>query len=166
MFIEVTGREQLEALIHDLRHWENAHNIQRESKQHLHRVAFEVEARLKAAVIATPSKQQNARRSRRSLRHAIARAVKSREMRSVVGGDAGIQVGPDPGSMPSGERGLPKLYEGVGEWHHPTYGHRPIVRQSPHPYFTQGTSRADNESERAGNKVIDTIADDIERGHP
>lgn len=156
----VSGELELHALINDLQQWEKRRNVLDAFDGPLHRLATVTSLKVQASVLATESKRQNASRGRRSLRRAIASAVATKSHHL---GDASMStIYVDGNKMPSGEEGLAALYEGVSDWFHPVYGHRPIVHQDPHPYFGIAIMGVERDAEQAGDKSIDKIADDLE----
>ncbi len=150
----VLGRNDLRRLIHRIEHWDSTRNILNECDGPVMTVGRIVAAKAKANVLVTPSKKQNAKRGRPSLRRAIAHSIvikKSHARDAVV-----VSIFSNPSKMPPGKKGLASLYEGVSEWHHPVYGHEPIVTQAAHPYMRdQGAQSA---MHVAGEKVLFTIA--------
>lgn len=156
----VTGEAEFDALIEDMRQWSSSRNVLNAFGDPLDTLGKVLRASVQAHVLATTSKRQDARRGRRSLRKAIARATEYNKWQH--GDIAGVTVKVDYDEMATGEKGLPKLYEGVGRWVHPVYGHEPIVSQGPHPYFGPGTNNAVRELEKVGEYGIDKIADDLE----
>lgn len=158
--IIVTGEDELDALIRDFKQWSKSRNVLNAFDKELRQMGRTMKASVQAHVLATPSKNQNARRGRRSLRKEISRAVTWGHWQH--GEAAGVIVKVDTGKMPTGERGLPKLYEGVSLWQHPVYGHKPIVMQKPHPYFGPATDSASAYLEHVGEVGVDKIADDLE----
>lgn len=156
----VTGEAEFDALIEDMRQWSSSRNVLNAFGDPLETLGKVLELSVKAHVMATASKRQDARRGRRSLRKAIARATEHNKWQH--GEIAGVTIKVDPYAMPMGDRGLPKLYEGLADWHHPVYDHQPIVSQAPHPYFGPATNNAIRELEKVGEYGIDKIADDLE----
>jgi hypothetical protein len=65
-----------------------------------------------------------------SLRRAIAASVKRRV--KVNGREVRVDVYTQPSG---GKSNLARCVEGVIPWEHPTYGHKPTVRQNPKPFF-------------------------------
>jgi len=159
-FIIVTGEAEFESLLRDLDQWSKQRNVTQAFEDPLDTVGRLLKASVQAHVLATSSKHQNARRGRRSLRKAIARATEYSKFRH--GEIAGVTVKVNPYAMGMSDRGLPKLYEGVKDWAHPVYGHTPIVKQAPHPYFGPATSNVGRMLEHAGEAAVDKIADDLE----
>lgn len=154
------GSAELEALIRDFDQWSSSKNVLNTFDGGLTAMGKVLQANVRAHVMATPSKRQTARRGRRSLRRSIASATQVSKKRN---GDAStMTVEVNPRAMPEGEGGLPTLMEGLETWHHPVFGHSPIVYQSPHPYFAPAVAGAEKEAVAVGNHGIDTIADDLE----
>lgn len=160
MAIIVTGDAELQALILDLAKWSSRKNVLNTFNVGLKPMGRAMAADVRSRVLATPSKRQNARRGRRSLRASIARATKSSTASS---GDAVIMtVQVDPEDMPMQQGGLPALYEGLEAWIHPVFGHRPPVTQPPHPYFEPATRNAESDAVDVAEHCIDIIANDLE----
>jgi hypothetical protein len=156
--IVITGQGDLRRLIFRIGHWEKQENIF-DACDHPMMVAGEqIKVRAQAAVLATPSKRQNARRGKPSLRRAIADAIEVRQEHIRNKNAAMVNVFANPSKMPHGKAGLASLYEGVSEWHHPVYGHEPVVYQSPHPFFGQATAGAHTALEVAANEALGTVA--------
>lgn len=134
---------------------------------------------IKAAVLAIPSKSDNASspaRSRRAtarfgksrakkktmakferkagLRQTIAQAVKMSV--SATGGTISVMV--DSSLLPNNQRMLPWELEGVSRWRHPVYGHDVWVTQPSHPFFFETAQRDLPAFDEAANKVIDEAA--------
>lgn len=161
--VMVLGEEELRDLARDLRKWESTIRVANTMEERLKALGERDAARVKTAIRAIPSKNQNRRRGKRSLRSAMVRATDWRYSR--FGRlDTGVSVFVSPARMPPGQGGLPALMEGERRWTHPTFGHKPNVFQAPHPYFAVATRTAERDAEAIGNHCVNVIADDIERG--
>lgn len=162
--LTVTGAGELRRLARDLRSAGDQQHINEQLKRELMRVGRKGAAAVRASVRATPSKGQSARAGRRSLRGAIANAAEAKVRNTTR---PGVIVWVNPGRMPEGERALPGLMDGQGRWHHPTFGRRSKgdwAVQRPHPYFDRAISPIEGELADAGDRVLNRIANQIERG--
>lgn len=160
--LTVTGQRELRRLASDLRSAGNQRAINDQLRRELMVVGRKGAAAVRASVRATPSKGQSARAGRRSLRAAIARATEAKVRNTTR---PGVVVWVNPGRMPSGERALPAFLDGQGRWRHPVFGNTNVWRgQRPHPYFDRAIRPIEGELADAGDKVLDRIADPIERG--
>lgn len=160
-----TGAAELRRLARDLRRaGEKKHND--ELRRRLLVVGRKGAAAVRASVRATSSKGQSGRAGRASLRGKIARATEA-TVRS-TGTRPGVKVWVNPGRMPDREQLLPAYYEGdISPWRHPTFGRRSKgqwATQRPHPYFWSALDSIAGDLSDAGQKVLDDIADPIERG--
>jgi hypothetical protein len=160
--LTATGAGELRRLASDLRAAGNQQSINAELRRELLIVGRKGAAAVRASVRATPSKGQSTGAGRRSLRAAIARATEAKVRTSVR---PGVVVWVNPGQMPSGERALPAFLDGQGRWRHPVFGNTNVWRgQRPHPYFDRAIRPIEGELADAGDRVLDRIADRIERG--
>lgn len=162
--LTATGQGELRRLARDLRSAGNQQHINEELRRRLMVLGRQGAAAVRTSVRATPSKGQSARAGRRSLRAAIASATEAKVRNSTR---PGVIIWVNPGRMPSGERSLPGLMDGQGRWQHPTFGRRSKgdwAFQLPHPYFNRAVDPIAGKLADAGDKVLDEIADMIERG--
>lgn len=167
--LTVTGQGELRRLARDLRSPAIPKEMRDELRQELLKVAREGAAEVRTAVLATPSKGQNARRGKRSLRRKIASATEAKIRTNIR---AGAIIWTNPGRMPAGEGLLPGYYEGLGRGRHPTFGiwsrtasRPPKKRAFPivsHPYFYSTLDRIGPAMQAAGDRVLDTAAKRIE----
>lgn len=153
-YVVITGQADLRRLILRIGHWERQENVLDACDDPMMVVGHLIAARTKANVLATPSKKQNAKRGKPSLRRDISKAVEVRKEHTRNA--AMVNVFVNPTKMPHGKYGLGSLYQGVSAWHHPVYGHEPIVFQAPHPYFA--TAGAHAGLEVAANRALFTVA--------
>jgi hypothetical protein len=160
MAITVTGQAELQALILKFQKWSSNKAVLSTVDSGLDQLGKAMVADVRARVMATPSRGENKRRGRRSLRASIARATESR--RQHLGESAVLTVQVDPEEMPLGQGSLASLYEGLSVWKHPVYGHEPLVKQTPHPYFGPATENAEKDAMIVAEAGIDKIADDLE----
>ncbi len=160
--LTVTGAGELRRLASDLRSAGNLQSINAELRRDLMALGREGAAAVRASVRGTPSKGQSARRGRASLRGKIAAATESKVRTTTR---PGVIVWVNPGRMPAGERALPGLLDGQGRWRHPVFGNTDVWRgQRSHPYFNRAVDPIAEKLANAGDKVLDRVANKIERG--
>jgi len=160
--LTVTGAGELRRLASDLRSAGNQQHINDKLRRRLEVVGRKGAAAVRTSVRGTPSKGQSAQRGRPSLRGKVARATESKVRNTAR---PGVIVWVNPGRMPAGERALPGYLDGKGRGRHPVFGNtsiwRPIVA---HPYFDRAVNPIAGQLADEGDKVLDEIADEIERG--
>lgn len=83
---------------------------------------------VRRAIMSQPSSSDH--KGKASLRRAVAMAVKRTVKLSKTKAEVSVAWVPQGGLS-----NLGRVLEGVIPWKHPTYGHRPEVTQSPHPFF-------------------------------
>lgn len=160
--LTVTGAGELRRLASDLRAAGNQQHINDKLRRRLEAVGRKGAAAVRASVRATESKGQSGRRGRASLRGKVARATESKVRNTTR---PGVIVWVNPASMPAGEQSLPGLLDGQGRWRHPVFGNTSVWRgQRPHPYFNRAVDPIAGQLADAGDKVLDDIANEIERG--
>lgn len=163
--LTVTGQRELRRLASDLRSAGDQQHINERLRRGLMAVGRMGAADVRARVRATPSKGQSARAGRRSLRAAVARSVEVKVRNSTR---PGVIIWTNPGRMPGGEESLPAYLEGVFKpWRHPRWGDRRRgnwFNQRPHPYFYSALDSIAGDLADAGDRVLDNIANEIERG--
>ncbi len=160
--LSATGAGGLRRLAGDLRSAGNQQAMNVKLRRGLEVVGRKGAAAVRASVRATPSKGQSARRGRASLRGKVARATESKVRNTTR---PGVIVWVNPGRMPAGERSLPGLLDGQGRWRHPVFGNTSVWRgQRSHPYFNRAVDPIAGQLADAGDKVLDEIANMIERG--
>ncbi len=159
----IVGEHELRELVRDLRKWESTAHVAETMEERLKMLGARDALIVKSAIRGIPSKHQDRLRGRRSLRAAMARAT-GWSYHRFGPNDTGVTVQVNPREMPPGQGGLPALMEGEGKWTHPTFGHRPIVTQAPHPYFLGIEAAAPRDAEQIGNHCVNTVANDVERG--
>lgn len=165
--LRVQGAEQLRRLAKDLRKHEEGREIRKGVVRSLKDVANEVVRAEKAAVLALPSKGENARRGRRSLRRRFATATQSRVRAS--GKDAGVSVLINPKRMPEGQQNLPAYWNrerGYERLRHPVFGDPDTWVQDQHvtPWFYETARPYETVTQRRLIGVLDAAARDLERG--
>lgn len=117
---------------------------------------------VRRAALGLPSKGENARRGRTSLRKSLARASKIKI--SFSQRSAGVMVVTGPGAMPDGMEGLPPMVEGRIPWRHPQFGNRDKwVKQNPMPFFYRAIQPHEPEAVSAGRRVLAAIVKEIEQ---
>ena len=156
----ILGEDQLDRLISRMGQYTHRRNVLNACHDPMMTVGRMVAARAKVNVLATPSKGQNARRGKPSLRRGISGAIQVRKENSRDAAMVNIFV--NPSKMPVGKYGLGSLYEGVSEWHHPVYGHEPVLYQAPHPYMATADQGAHAALEVAANITVNKIARSID----
>ncbi len=159
-YMVILGEGDLDRLIRRLGPYSHQRNVLDASDGPLAAAANIIKSRAQLNVLASPSKRQNAKRGKPSLRRAIASSIVVKKSHTHNASTVSVFV--DPSQMPTGKKGLASLYEGVSEWHHPVYGHEPIVFQAPHPYFGHATTGIQVVLDVAANRVIDKIAHQID----
>jgi hypothetical protein len=147
------------AFVKDLRKLSDGKEIVKKLTKTIRAEARPALKAVRQRIIAMPSKGENARRGRPSLRRTLQRAtvmqVRSRKAATVV-------IKTDPKKMPVGIKGLPPYIEGEGRLRHPTFGHDPWVAQPPVPFF-YGTLRPhEPRLQRAGEQAVDEIKKELE----
>lgn len=165
--LTVTGQGELRRLARDCRNPAIPREIRESLRKELLAVARGGAAEVRAAVLATPSKGQNARRGKRPLRRKIASAT---EAKVRVSTRPGAIIWTNPGRMPAGEQNLPAYYEGLGRGRHPTFGiwsrtQTGTARAFPivsHPYFYRTLDRIGPSLVAAGDRVLSDVANRIE----
>jgi hypothetical protein len=161
-YLSVTGGRELRALARDLRGHADRKEINARLRRELRFAAKEMIPPVRAAILAIPSKGQSAARGRPSLRRKMSSATQVAVR--TTGGSAGVKLWVNPRRMPPGQGSLPGYMEGEGRWRHPTFGSEPWFTQAPHPYFYRTVAPLIPRAERAAEQVLDSIADEIERG--
>lgn len=157
---DITMRERgLDRLIDRLDTYSHEGNVLTAFEDPMMVVGYTVAARAKANVLATPSKRQNAKRGKPSLRRGISDAIQVRKEH--IHSATMVNVFVNTSQMPAGRKGLGSLYEGVSEWHHPVYRHEPIVNQMPHPYMAPSEHGVYAGLEAAAEKTALKIATHI-----
>lgn len=165
--LRVQGAEQLRALAKDLRKKEEGREIRKGIVRDLKAVANDVVRAEKAAVLALPSHEENARRGRRPLRRRFATATQARVRTS--GKDAGVSVLVNPKRMPEGQQNLPAYWNkerGFERLRHPVFGDDDTWVQDQHvtPWFYETARPYENVAQRRLIGVLDAAARDLERG--
>lgn len=115
---------------------------------------------VKQGALGTPSKGQNARRGRPSLRRSLSKAavlqVKAQKDAVMVVKIAGKK-------MPKGMAGLPPYIDGTNaRLRHPTFGHDPWVRQTPKPFFWKAVEPYRPRIAAGMDGVLNEIAKELE----
>ena len=163
--LRVQGAEQLRALARDLRKHAEGREIRRDMVRNLRGVANEAVQAERHAVLALPSKEENARRGRRPLRRRFASATQARVRTG--GRDAGVSIVLNPKKMPPGQANLPAYWNrepGFTRLRHPVFGTDTYVTQPVTPWFYETARRFETLAQRRLLDVLDATADDLERG--
>ncbi|WP_435111872.1 hypothetical protein [Nocardiopsis synnemataformans] len=143
------------------------------AKELRRRLAKELRGVLKPAVPAVrgavrriPSKGQNKRRGRRSLRSDIARAttLKMRAQGKFVGAEISIR----PDKMPDDRRNLASYMEGespFNRWRHPIFGDRNrwVQLQPRHQFFYKAVEPHLSTMREAADRIVVDVAADLEK---
>ncbi len=163
--LTATGAGGLRRLASDLRSAGNQQAINEQLRRELMVLGHKGAAAVRASVRATPSRGQSGRAGRASLRGKVARATEAKVRNSKR---PGVVVWVNPSRMPARESRLPEYLDGgLAPWRHPTFGRRSKgdwAVQQPHPYFDRAVNPIAAQLADAGDKVLDKIADQIERG--
>jgi hypothetical protein len=114
-------------------------------------------------VLSLPSKRQDARRGRLSLRKEFAGATR---VRVSLGKNPAVAVELSPKAIKSDRKGLPWYLEGNAPLRHPVFAARstgtPWVTQTPMPYWEQTAEQFEPEAIQAGNRVLDAMIRRVE----
>lgn len=164
-FLRVEGADQLRELSRDLRRHGDGKEIRRRMVAELKKSANELVRAEKAAVLALPSKGQNARRGRRSLRRSVATATVSTVRTTAK--DPRVSVRVNPSRMPAGQANLPAYMNAeprFTRWRHPVFGTSKYVTQLATPWFYATARPMEERLQRRMVDVISGVAQEIERG--
>ena len=148
----VEGAVQLAALSTQLREAGNK-TLMKSLRKRLNAVTKPIVAEVRAAAKATPGKGDG------SLRASLARSVQSKLSTSSKSASVSIKL--SGARMPSGQRGLPALVEGLRPWRHPTFGHDPWKKQAPHPFFYQTLKKNEQKVQSEVARVLDDVTNEI-----
>ncbi|WP_018658457.1 hypothetical protein [Actinomadura flavalba] len=163
--LAVHGAEQLRRLARDLRKIEGGKEIRQQMVREMKDAARQLAAAEKTAVLALPSRGENARRGRRSLRRAMATATVAQVRSS--GDRAGVNVRINPKRMPPGQHNLPAYLNdepGFGRLRHPVFGTDTWVQQAPTPWFYATAAPYERVTQQRLLAILDGVAAQIERG--
>lgn len=157
--VEITGYKELKRLVHDLDQYADGKAVRKRLRKQLKDVSSDVVPAIRAAVSRIPSKGENARKGRPSLRSKLSRAAQTRIRTSKA--SVAITAVMSPAKMPPGEGSLPAYMEGTQpRWRHPLFGNEDFFfNQSPHPYFFGAVAPF---GPRIEDAVID-VADEIQK---
>jgi hypothetical protein len=161
--LSVEGDEELRRVAATLRRLSDGQGLNRQLRAELEDVGRQGAASVRQSIRRIPSKGQSGRAGRRSLRSKMAAAT---EYKVRTTRRPGVIVWVNPRRMPPGERNLPGYMEGARpfhRWRKPTFGHSPWMQQRPHPYFDRGIRPVQPMLQRAGERVVDRIAEQIEK---
>lgn len=163
--IVITGVTEVKDLARELRKHADGKEIRKMMIKEFRRAIKPMAKAAKTGALELPSKGENARRGRPSLRLELSKAVSTQIKLS--GRSAGVRVFVNPKRMPEGKKSLAKHVEGTPGWQiwrHPVFGHDVWVTQEPHPFFTTATRPAEPAAQRAIKNVVDQIQRDLEHG--
>lgn len=155
--------EQLRDFSRALRELEDGREIAKRMRRELRQAGRPMVPAVRAAVLALPSKGQNARRGRPSTRAQVARATALRVRAS--GRTPGVSIWVNPKRMPEGKRNIPAYMEGIRpfhRWRHPTFGDwEKAVQQPATPYFYRAVRPYEDGVAEAGDRVLSWVAEQI-----
>lgn len=159
--IEISGQRELRELIRDLNQYADGKQVKKRLRRQLKETSSAVVPAVRAAVKRIPSKGENARRGRPSLRSRLSAAAQMRIRISKA--SVAITALMNPAKMPDGQGGLPAYMEGTQpRWRHPLFGNTDYhYDQSPHPYFFPAVAPFGSQVEEAVINVADEIRKDL-----
>jgi hypothetical protein len=155
----------LKAISKALRGHADGKRLRKELVAELRQTARPMQAAVKAAWLAAPSRNQP-NVGGQDLRKLLARST--RVQVRLTGKEAGVLVRTDGRKMPSGMRALPGHAEGIRRrpWRHPVHGNRGRwVTQRPFPRFYAAVQPDEGRARRAVTAAIDKVYGEIERAH-
>ena len=153
------GSPQYFAFVRELKNAEGGKVVLRKMTKEFRRQGKPVLDSVKRGALGTPSKGQNARRGRPSLRRSLSKAA---VLQIKTAKDAVMIVKISGKKMPSGMQGLPPYIEGQNATlRHPTFGHDPWVRQVPHPFFFNAVEPHRPRLHEGVNNVLNEIAEEF-----
>lgn len=156
------GQTDIRAFIRDVKKLENGKVLVRMMTKEFRKEARPALQSVRKAALALPSKGQNARRGRPSLRGALARAtvLKTQSARSAT-----LVIKTDPKRMPDGLGGLPPYVEGTqNRWRSPVFGNRDVwVGHDAMPFFYATLRPYEPKIRDAGDRVISEIKRELEK---
>jgi hypothetical protein len=158
--VQVTGADDMRDLSRQLRQYADGSLLRREWRRRLREVAGPAVPAIRANIMAIPSKGQNARRGKPSLRMQMARAV-TLQIRT-TGDHPAVSVYVSPRKMPSGKKSLPGYFErvpGKERLRHPVFGNRSawVTQHTPRQGFFSSAVRP--MEERLQREAADIAAD-------
>lgn len=161
----VAGQDDLRELSRRLRRQADGRDRVKQLNRELRRAAQPLVPKLRSAIRALPSKDQNRRRGKPALRPLLARSVTLSVRRS--GRSAGVAVFMNPRKMPDGRKSLPQYFEQVPRFErlsHPVFGRQPAVSQHVPAagYFTRTLGPEQALARLAVTRVIQQTVREIE----
>jgi hypothetical protein len=155
----------LKAISKALRGHADGKRLRKELVAELKVTARPMEARVKAAWLAAPSRNQP-NVGGQDLRRLLAKATWTQAR--LTGKEAGVRVRSDGRKMPNRMKALPGYAEGIRRrpWRHPVFGDRGSwVTQRPFPRFYAAANPDEARARRAVTAAVDKVYDAIERAH-
>jgi len=155
------GSPQYYAFVRNLKNAEGGKLVIRQMTKAFRKEGKPVLNSVKQGALSTPSKDQNARRGRPSLRRSLSKAA---TLQVKAAKDAVMIVKINGKKMPSGMQGLPPYIEGdQARLRHPTFGRDPWVRQVPHPFFWDAVEPFRPRLAASVNGVLNDIIKELEQ---
>jgi hypothetical protein len=163
--LEIKG-DDLRKLTKDLRKHADGKRLAKELRTELRKTAKPFVPAVRRAIATLPSKGENARRGRVTLRKRLQKAT---ALRVTTGGRAaGVSIIVSGKKMPDRQGSLPSYVEGTNrrrQWRHPLFGDAERwYAQSAHPFFFKAVRPAEEEAARAAQSVVERIAREVENG--
>lgn len=154
--------EDLRALTKALRQHEDGKRLLKELRTELRKVVKPFVPKVRQAIAGIPSKGENARRGRVTLRKRMQKATVVKV--SASGRSTGVAVIVSGLKMPDEQGRLPAYMEGTRKrWRHPLFGDKERWQdQSAHPFFYRAVKPAEPRAVRATQEVVERIAREIE----
>lgn len=154
------GSPEYYAFVRELKSSDDGKLVLRKMTKTFRQTSKPVLQSVKKAALGTPSKGQNARRGRPSLRRSISKAailqIKAQK-------DAVAIIKITGKKMPKGMAGLPPYIEGRNATlRHPTFGNDPWVRQVPHPFFWNAVEPYRGRIAAGMDQALNEIANELE----
>jgi hypothetical protein len=133
--------------------------VPRELRKELAKAARPFLPRVRAAIMNIPTTGNR----HTGLRVRIARSVEAYSHIDFTVVRVGVRVSTQ--KMPSGQKSLPLMMEGVKLWRHPVFGDDTNwVTQEPHPYFEEGMAGYGAASQMAVGRAMESIARVLNQG--
>ena len=164
--IEVGGGRQLAELTRALRRQADGKARAKKLRKELTAAAKPLVPAVRGKIRGLPSQGENARRGHPWLRREMARSV-TLQVRT-RGRRAGVSVFMNPRRMPTGKKGLPAYFEGIGkrrQLRHPVFGDTDTWVAQPVPpagYFTTAARPVERRAFNAVERVLAFTAREIE----
>lgn len=159
---DTRASRDLQKLVNDLDKYADGNTVKRLLRRELKQTSDGVTPAIRSAIRRIPSKNQNAKLGRKSLRARLSAATQTRIRTGKT--SVAITAAVSPGKMPPGQGSLPAYMEGTlspwrrplfGDWNHPQ-------QQSAHPFFFGAVGPFRLHIQKDVIKVADQIAKDLE----